>query len=81
MKATSNIFACLISLFPFSFLSILIGANPRRSSLWEPILSKIRNKLSSWKGKVVSLGGHVTLTISILNSIPLFPSPSTKLLK
>lgn len=61
LMATSDFLSCAISLFPFTFLGLPIGANPSRRSSWDPILSKLRNKLSSWKGKFVSLGGRVII--------------------
>lgn len=58
--------------FPFSFLGIPIGVNSRRHSLWEHVLAKVRQRLSTCKGNNLSLGGRVILLNSVLNSIPLF---------
>lgn len=40
-----------IGKFPFKFLGLPIGANPRRASTWQPIIDVMRKKLASRKGK------------------------------
>lgn len=81
LNAASDYLACDVSPFPFQFLGIKIGCNPRRKSSWSLFISKLRNHLSSWKGKHLSLGGKVTLLNSVLNSIPLFTFSFYKLPK
>jgi hypothetical protein len=39
---------------------------------WEMIEEHIEKKLSSWKGKYLSVGGRLVLTNSVLSSLPLF---------
>lgn len=39
----------------FTFLGIPIGVNPRRRSMWLPVISKIKSRLSSYKWKTISL--------------------------
>ena len=51
-------------------------------SHWEPIVSKIRQKLSLWKGTLLSRFGRLVLIKSVLQSIPIFylsvfPMPKT----
>lgn len=46
---------------------------PKRRTLWESFLCKLKSTLASWKGIYVSLGGRMTLLNSVLNSIPRFP--------
>jgi len=66
---------------PFTYLGLLVGGNPSRCSFWEPVLSKIRKKLSVWKGKNLSLAGRLFLIKPVINAIPLvflsfFKAPS-----
>ena len=63
---------CKILSLPFTYLGIPIGANPRRSQLWDPILRKSERKLARWKQKYLSFGGRVTLIRSTLTSIPIY---------
>ncbi|KHN31951.1 hypothetical protein glysoja_025785, partial [Glycine soja] len=58
--------------FPFVYLSVPIGANPRRESVWSKVLEKCRKKLSVWRQKTLSLGGKVTFINLVFSSIPLF---------
>lgn len=71
-NTTSDFLVCSTSMAPFTFLGIPIGCNSRRKSSWDLLLCKIRNRLASWKGMTLSLGGIVTLLNSILASIHLY---------
>jgi len=57
---------------PFSYLGLTIGGNPSRCSFWEPVVSKIRKKLSVWKGRNLSFARRVCLIKPVINAIPLF---------
>ncbi|XP_058774319.1 uncharacterized protein LOC131648592 [Vicia villosa] len=72
LQAASDFLFCAINPFPFHFLGISIGCNPRRKSAWSLITSKLRNRLALWKGKYLSLGGRVNSLNSVLNAISLF---------
>jgi len=63
---------CFYMDFPFVYLSVPIGANPRRESVWSKVLEKCRKKLSVWRQKTLSLGGRVTFINLVFSSIPLF---------
>jgi len=68
----SEIIHCSLMDLPFTYLGIPISGNPSRSSFWELVLSKIRKKLSVWKGRDLSFTGRVCLIKSVINDIPLF---------
>ena len=63
---------CRILPLPFTYLGIPIGANPRRSELWDPVIRKCERKLARWKQKHLSFGGRVTLIQSTLSAIPIY---------
>nr|GEX22680.1 RNA-directed DNA polymerase, eukaryota, reverse transcriptase zinc-binding domain protein [Tanacetum cinerariifolium] len=52
--------------------AIFIGISRSRSKFWEDVLVKISSRLSRWKIKTLSIGGHYTLTKSVLSSLPLY---------
>ena len=63
---------CRLLAIPFLYLGLPIGANPRWSDTWDPIVKKCERKLAKWKQKLLSFGGRVTLIKSVLNSIPIY---------
>jgi hypothetical protein len=58
--------------FPFIYLGLPVGANPRKESTWEPVIEVLQRRLHSWQNRFVSLGGRVILINSVLAAIPLF---------
>jgi len=57
---------------PFKYLGITIGSNPRRIAFWDPIVDKIKSRLSRWKGRLLSLAGRMCLIKSVITVLPLF---------
>ena len=43
-----------------------------RISNWDPVKDVFRSRLSSWKAKVLSIGGRMTLIKSVLESLPTY---------
>jgi hypothetical protein len=43
-----------------------------RNKDWERIEERIEKKVSSWKGKYLSVGGRLVLINSVLTSLPMF---------
>jgi len=41
--------------FPFKYLGITVGGNPKMVEFWKPIFEKINSMLSTWKGKKLSM--------------------------
>nr|GEV90718.1 RNA-directed DNA polymerase, eukaryota [Tanacetum cinerariifolium] len=41
-------------------------------SAWHNIIQKVRSRLSKWKVKTLSIGGHLTLLKSVLGAVPLY---------
>ena len=63
---------------PFKYLGITIGGNPRRIAFWDPIVDKIKSRLSRWKGRLLYLAGRMCLIKSVITTLPLFISLSLK---
>ena len=72
VKMYLEILHCSLMNIPFTYLGLTIGGNPSRCSFWEPVVSKIRKKLSVWKGRNLSFAGRVCLIKSVINAIQLF---------
>ncbi|XP_048491371.1 uncharacterized protein LOC125492703 [Beta vulgaris subsp. vulgaris] len=71
-QMAAQILLCKIGSIPFSYLGLPIGGNTSSIQLWEPIMLKMTKKLASWKGKMLSIGGRLTLIKSSLTSLPLY---------
>ncbi|GJR31837.1 hypothetical protein Tco_1108069 [Tanacetum coccineum] len=63
---------CLILRTPFTYLGTKVGDNMNRVLAWQEVIDKVKNRLSNWKMKALSIGGRLTLLKSVLGSIPLF---------
>ncbi|GKV49208.1 hypothetical protein SLEP1_g55970 [Rubroshorea leprosula] len=63
---------CKEGKLPFKYLGVPVGGNHRRLAMWQPLLTSFRKKLSSWKGKHLSIGGRIMLINSVLSSLPVF---------
>ena len=57
---------------PFVYLGMPIGGNPRLKQFWQPMIEKVNNRLSRWKGKLLSMVGRVYLIKSVLSALPLY---------
>ncbi|GAU30969.1 hypothetical protein TSUD_63800 [Trifolium subterraneum] len=52
---------CKVGKIPFFYLGLAIGGDPRRLSFWDPVLDRLKNKLSGWKSRFLSFGGRLVL--------------------
>ncbi|KAJ4835262.1 hypothetical protein Tsubulata_019649 [Turnera subulata] len=57
---------------PFSYLGLPLGANPKRAATWNPVILKIQKKLATWKGRLLSLAGRITLIRAALSIVPIY---------
>jgi len=57
---------------PFSYLGLEVGGNPRKKKFWDPVLNKLKSRLSVWKGRFLSMTGRLCLVKSVLSAIPLY---------
>ena len=58
----------------FIYLGIPIAKKTFASSMWAPVIQKIKNKIHSMGSKWLNLAGKVTLIHSILSSYPIYTS-------
>ena len=63
---------CLHQKLPLKYLGLPLGANPSRRSTWKPVLDKFKQKLSTWKRRLLSFAGRLTLIKSVLSSLPIY---------
>lgn len=68
----SNIFGCKLGSFPVKYLGIPMHFRKPSNKDWKVIEERIEKKLSSWKGKHLSVGGRLVLINSVLSSLAMF---------
>ncbi|XP_058758239.1 uncharacterized protein LOC131631463 [Vicia villosa] len=72
LEEASSFLSCKVGSFPFKFLGVKVGDNPRKSSMWKDLISLMRKRLAVWKGVNLNVAGRVVLINSMLNSIPIY---------
>lgn len=72
LNSSSSMLHCQQMQFPVTYLGLPVGGNPRRLVFWDPVLNKLRKRLSSWKQRHLSFGGRLCLLKAVLSSIPLY---------
>jgi hypothetical protein len=58
--------------FPINYLGIPIHFKKLRNQDWARVGERFEKRLSSWKGKHLSIGGRLTLINSVLSSLPMY---------
>ncbi|WJX25077.1 hypothetical protein P8452_14152 [Trifolium repens] len=79
----ASVLRCRVGKVPFLYLGLPIGGDPRRLAFWDPVVSRLKTRLSGWKNRFLSFGGHLVLLKSVLTSLPVyalsfFKAPSGK---
>ena len=70
MEEVADLLRCRVKSLPIMYLGLPLGANPRRIKTWQPIIDKVKKRLSLWKRKCLSIGGRITLIKSTLSNLP-----------
>ncbi|GAU49707.1 hypothetical protein TSUD_135290 [Trifolium subterraneum] len=72
LAEAATVLGCSVGKVPFIYLILLIGGDPCRVSFWEPVLNRIRSRLTIWKSRFLSFGGLLILLKSVLTSLPVY---------
>ncbi|GJU44289.1 RNA-directed DNA polymerase, eukaryota, reverse transcriptase zinc-binding domain protein [Tanacetum coccineum] len=72
VAAAASLIGCCILTAPFNYLGMKVGSNMSRINSWDDVISKVFSRLSKWKLKLLSIGGHLTLLKLVLTLIPLY---------
>lgn len=68
----ANAIGCKIGHFPSKHLGLPLCMGIPKRNLWNPVIERIEKRLSTWKGKLISFGGRITLLKSVRVSIPIY---------
>jgi hypothetical protein len=72
VDSVMEVLGCKRGVFPFIYLGIKVGAKMTRINSWSSVVEVIKNLLSSWKAKHLSIGGRVILIKSVLENLPIY---------
>ncbi|GAU16047.1 hypothetical protein TSUD_339180 [Trifolium subterraneum] len=64
--------SCRVGKIPFLYLGLSIGGDPRRINFWEPVLDRLKSRLSGWQSRFLSFGGRLILLKSVLTSLSVY---------
>jgi hypothetical protein len=68
----ASVLCCRVGKVPFLYLGLPIGGDPRRLVFWDPVVARLKNRLSGWKSRFLSFGGRLILLKSVLTSLPVY---------
>jgi hypothetical protein len=68
----TKLFGCKAGNFPINFLGTPIHYNKLRNNDWKKIEERFEKRFSGWKGKHLSVGGHLVVINLVLSSLPLY---------
>ena len=67
-----DLFGCKHGDLPLKYLGIPIHYKKLQNSDRRNIEERVEKRLASWKGKLLSIGGRLTLINSVLSSLPMY---------
>ncbi|CAK8566750.1 unnamed protein product [Lathyrus sativus] len=56
----------------FTYLSLPIGANPRRNDMWQPVIDTVRSRMLRWKVRLLWIKGRVVIIKSVLSALSIY---------
>ena len=71
-QALANLLGCKLVNLPIMYLGVPLHWKKLNEVEWLPLIEKIEKRLQTWKGKLMSMGGEVTLLNSVVSAIPLY---------
>lgn len=54
------------------YLGVPLTDKPLHKDIWEPVLNKLKDKISKWTNRALNLAGRLILTKAILQSLPIY---------
>ncbi|CAL1381508.1 unnamed protein product [Linum trigynum] len=61
-----EILGCDSKFLHTEYLDLPLGAHPTSNGIWNKVIDKVECRVAGWMGKYLSIGGRVTLCISVL---------------
>ncbi|KAK3197994.1 hypothetical protein Dsin_021409 [Dipteronia sinensis] len=65
-------FRCTKSFLPITYLGLPQGGNLRKEAFWNPVISKVEQRLAPWKKGFTFKGGRLIMIKAVLLSLPTY---------
>lgn len=72
LSEAASVLGCKVGKIPFLYLGLSIGGDPRRLLFWEPVVDRIKSRLSGWQSRFLSFGGRLILLKYVLTALPVY---------
>jgi len=72
LAEAASVLRCKVGKISFLYLGLPIGGDPRRLSFWEPVVNRIKSRLSGWHSRFLSFGGQLIMLKSVLTALPVY---------
>jgi hypothetical protein len=72
LEEAAEVLNCKVGALPFKYLGLPVGGDHRREGLWKPVVDAVRNRLSKWNNRHLSIGGRIVLLKSVLYALPVY---------
>jgi len=72
LNEAAAVLSCKVGKIPFMYLGLPIDGNSRRLTFWDPIVNRIKYRLSGWNSRFLSFGGRLILLKAVLTSQPVY---------
>lgn len=69
---SAQAFGCKQGSLPIKYFGLPLGANPKKASTWQPIVERVKKKLSLRKKRHLSIGGRLALIKSTLGNLSIY---------
>lgn len=68
----AHIIGCGTSMCPFKYFGVPVGCSMKRCANWNTVVNIFTSKLSTWKARLLSVGGRLSLLKSVLGNLPTY---------
>lgn len=72
LSFAADIIGCRVESLTFKYLGLPLNTKGAKVVDWNPVIQKVKKRLSLWKSSVLSILGHVLLIKSTLASISIY---------
>ena len=72
LSEVALVMSCKVGYDPFVYLGMPISGNARRLAFWEPLINRIKSRMSGCNSKHLSLDGRLVFLKSVMSSLPVY---------